>query len=201
MSEKQTAHAARTAARGRDVPPQRPRALALLALAAGLTLGGCGEGQGPGAATASGPTPQEQIARLEASGQLPQLDRLPLLEGIDADSDGVRDDIGDHILTAYPEPAQYRAAMQVARAYQAMVLVDKNDHIALQSVSEQMMRAIACVRRNAFAGDARRLEGSRLMDELEAMTTNTKERLQEYLAYNKARSGSVSVRPEGIVCE
>lgn len=137
----------------------------------------------------------------EASGQLPQLERLPLLGGIDGNNDGVRDDIADHIRKTYTDPVQYRAAMQVARAYQNQLLVDKHDHIALQDASEQMMRAIACVRRNAFAGDTGRLAGSRLMDELEAMTTNTKERLQAYLAYNKARSGSVSVRAEGDVCE
>ncbi|HMP12218.1 MAG TPA: hypothetical protein PKE60_17805, partial [Hydrogenophaga sp.] len=101
----------------------------------------------------------------------------------------------------YTDPVQYRAAMQVARAYQSQLLVDKHDHIALQAASEQMMRAIACVNRHAFAGDGGERQSLRLMDELEAMTTNTKERLQAYLAYNKARSGSVSVRAEGDVCE
>jgi hypothetical protein len=137
----------------------------------------------------------------ETSGQLPQLERLPLLEGIDADGDGVRDDIADHIRKTYTDPVQYRAAMQVARAYQNQLLVDKHDHIALQDASEQMMRAIACVGRHAFSGEANRSARNRVFNELEAMTTNTKERLQAYLAYNKARSGSVSVRPEGSVCE
>ncbi|TNF57244.1 MAG: hypothetical protein EP308_02680 [Burkholderiales bacterium] len=137
----------------------------------------------------------------EASGQLPQLERLPLIGGVDADNDGVRDDIADHIRQTYTDPVQYRAAMQVARAYQNQLLVDKHDHIALQAASEQMMRAIACVNRRAFAGDGGERQSLRLMDELEAMTTNTKERLQAYLAYNKARSGSMSVRAEGEVCE
>ncbi|HMN94257.1 MAG TPA: hypothetical protein PKC60_13585 [Hydrogenophaga sp.] len=148
------------------------------------------------------PPPAEPIATpLNASGQLPQLERLPMVEGIDADGDGVRDDIADHIRKTYTDPVQYRAAMQVARAYQSQLLVDKHDHIALQAASEQMMRAIACVNRHAFAGDGGERQSLRLMDELEAMTTNTKERLQAYLAYNKARSGSVSVRAEGDVCE
>ena len=186
--------------------PRWRRGLALLALCTGLALAGCGGGKGAGTSPKTPPpppepTPQEKIAQLEASGQLPQLERLPLIGGMDADNDGVRDDIADHIRQTYTDPVQYRAAMQVARAYQNQLLVDKHDHIALQAASEQMMRAIACVRRNAFAGDTGRLAGSRLMDELEAMTTNTKERLQAYLAYNKARSGSVSVRAEGEVCE
>jgi hypothetical protein len=186
--------------------PRWRQGLALLALCTSLALAGCGGGKGAGTSPKTPPpppepTPQEKIAQLEASGQLPQLERLPLLGGIDGNNDGVRDDIADHIRKTYTDPVQYRAAMQVARAYQNQLLVDKHDHIALQDASEQMMRAIACVRRNAFAGDTGRLAGSRLMDELEAMTTNTKERLQAYLAYNKARSGSVSVRAEGDVCE
>ncbi len=137
----------------------------------------------------------------EADGQSPPLNRLPLIEGIDADGDGVRDDIADHIRRTYTEPVQHRAAMQVARALQATLLVDTHDHLALREVSDAGDRAIACVRRVAFVGAANRLEGSRLLQELESMTTNTKERLQAYLAYNKAMSGSVSVGPEGSVCE
>jgi len=180
--------------------------LALLALCTGLALAGCGGGKGAGTSPKTPPpppepTPQEKIAQLEASGQLPQLERLPIVEGIDADGDGVRDDIADHIRKTYTDPVQYRAAMQVARALQATLLVDTHDHLALREVSDAGDRAIACVRRVAFVGAANRLEGSRLLQELESMTTNTKERLQAYLAYNKAMSGSVSVGPEGSVCE
>ncbi|HMN94255.1 MAG TPA: hypothetical protein PKC60_13575 [Hydrogenophaga sp.] len=180
--------------------------LALLALVTGLALAGCGGGKSAGGSAptpppAPGPTPQERISQLEASGQLPQLERLPLIGGVDADNDGVRDDIADHIRKTYTDPVQYRAAMQVARALQATLLVDTHDHLALREVSDAGDRAIACVRRVAFVGAAHRLEGSRLLQELESLTTNTKERLQAYLAYNKAMSGSVSVGPEGSVCE
>jgi hypothetical protein len=133
------------------------------------------------------PPAEPSTTQLEASGQLPQLERLPLVGGVDADNDGVRDDIADHIRKTYTDPVQYRAAMQVARAYQNQLLVDKHDHIALQAASEQMMRAIACVGRHAFSGEANRSARNRVFNELEAMTTNTKERLQAYLAYNKAQ--------------
>ena len=136
----------------------------------------------------------------EASGQLPQLERLPLIGGVDADNDGVRDDIADHIRKTYTDPVQYRAAMQMARVHQAMLLVDKHDHIALQEVSEHSMKAIACLHQVFSLGDGPP-EGTRVREEIRSMTTNTKERLQAYLAYNKARSGSISVRPEGSVCE
>ena len=172
-----------------------------LALATGLLLAGCSDGAGPAVQTTPEPTPQQKVAQLEASGQLPPLERLPLVGGIDANRDGVRDDIALHIENTYSDPVQRRAAMQVARAYQNQLLVDKSDFVALQAASEQMMRAIACVDGHAFSGVNKRREATRVLDELEAMTTNTKERLQAYLAYNKARSGSVSVQPDGEVCE
>ena len=68
-----------------------------LALATGLLLAGCSDGAGPAAQTTPEPTPQQKVAQLEASGQLPHLERLPLLGGMDANRDGVRDDIALHI--------------------------------------------------------------------------------------------------------
>ena len=201
MSQEHTKHPSPVAGTSRSLRHWR-QALAM-ALATGLLLAGCSDGAGPAAQTppAPEPTPQQRIAQLEASGQLPQLERLPLLGGIDADDDGVRDDIALHIERTYSDPVQRRTAMQMARALQATLLVDKRDHLAFREVSDAGDRAIACVRRVAFAGDANRLEGSRLLRELESMTTNTRERLEAYLAYNKAMSGSASVGPEGSVCE
>ena len=201
MSQEHTKHPSPVAGTSRSLRHWR-QALAM-ALATGLLLAGCSDGAGPAAQTppAPEPTPQQRIAQLEASGQLPQLERLPLLGGIDADDDGVRDEIALHIERTYSDPVQRRTAMQMARALQATLLVDKRDHLALREVSDAGDRAIACVRRVAFAGDANRLEGSRLLRELESMTTNTRERLEAYLAYNKAMSGSASVGPEGSVCE
>ena len=98
-----------------------------LALATGLLLAGCSDGAGPAVQTTPEPTPQQKVAQLEASGQLPPLERLPLLGGMDANRDGVRDDIALHIEKTYSDPVQRRAAMQMARAYQAMLLVDKNE--------------------------------------------------------------------------
>jgi hypothetical protein len=136
----------------------------------------------------------------EASGQLPQLERLPLIGGVDADNDGVRDDIADHIRKTYTDPVQYRAAMQMARAFQLALLTDLHDAIALRGASDASNRAIVCAI-SAFPGDSGRITRSRMLRELESMTTNTKERLQAYLAYNKAQSGSVSTEPEGATCD
>ncbi len=145
-------------------------------------------------------TVQPEIARLEASGERPVLEREPTLGGIDANTNGVRDDIERHIEKKYSEPAQRKAAMQTARAYQQMLLVDKQDMAALDAASEAGSRAIVCAK-SAFPG----LDGAaahyRMSTDLESMTSNTKMRLLAYLAYNKTRSGTVSTMPRGDTCD
>ena len=127
-------------------------------------------------------------------------DTGPTLGGIDANTNGVRDDIERHIEKKYTEPAQRKAAMQTARALQQTLLVNKNDAQALNSVSQMAMYAANC-RGLIFPG----LEGlksvSRMSEEIETLTTNTKERRRAYLAYNKAVSGTVSQLPKGETCD
>lgn len=166
-----------------------------LALTLTLVLAGCGGGKSSGADA----TPQEKIAQLEASGALPRLERLPSVEGMDANVNGVRDDIETHIHRKYTDPVQRKAAMQMARAYQRMLLVDKMDAIGLDHVSALGFRAIVCLD-TSFVG-AGAPNSAIVLEEIRDLTTNTKERLKAYLAYNKARSGSVSRLPEGNTCE
>ncbi|MCY1530839.1 hypothetical protein D9M68_660450 [compost metagenome] len=162
-----------------------------------LALTGCGGGGSAGSAAAL--TPHEQLAQLEATGVLPALDRGDSVAGIDANANGVRDDIERHIEKKYTVSAERAAAMQMARAHQQMLLVDKSNEIALDRVSGGSFRAIVCLG-STFAGpDAS--NSSLVRTEIRALTTNTKERLLAYLAYNKARSGSVSRLPEGETCE
>ncbi len=172
--------------------------LGVSAVIVAVALVGCGgdkRAEGGDAAR----TPQQVIEQLEASGELPKLERLPTVEGMDANGNGVRDDIETHIHRKYTDPAQRRAAMQMARAYQRMLLVDKNDALALDRVSEGGFRAVVCLA-DTFVGEGT-LNSSIVRSEIRALSTNTKDRLQAYLAYNKARSGSVSRLPEGDTCE
>lgn len=148
----------------------------------------------------SGSTPEIAVSQLEASGELPTLDRETTLGGIDANGDGVRDDIERYIEKKYSEPAQRKAAMQTARVYQRMLLVDANNMAELDAVSEAGSRAIVCAK-SAFPESEGAIEQYRMTAELESMTTNTKTRLSAYLAYNKARSGTVSTMPQGGACD
>ncbi|MDP3813209.1 MAG: hypothetical protein Q8Q78_19570 [Hydrogenophaga sp.] len=155
---------------------------------------------GGGGSSAPALTPQEQIAQLEASGALPTLERGTSIAGTDANANGVRDDIEQYIEKKYTVLAQRAAAMQTARALQLTLLVDKNDAVKLEEVSEAGMRAAKC-RGHVFPGLERFPEAYAMSREIEAMATNTKDRLLAYLAYNKAVSGTVSRLPEGDSCE
>ena len=44
-------------------------------------------------------------------------------------------------------------------------------------------------------------QGYGLIDKIEALTANTRERAKQYLAYNRARSDSVTELPAGNTCE
>ena len=165
-----------------------------------LALVACGD-SGPAPTEApSTPTDAAKLAQLEASGAIPKLERLPMIEGIDIDRNGVRDDIDAYIAKTYTDEAQRRAALQMARALQQTLLVDTNDERALDEVSRQIMRAVNC-KVSVFRSLEDSKEGHRMTSQLEAITTNTKERLKAYLAFNKAVSGSVSQLPEGGTCE
>lgn len=60
------------------------------------------------------------------------------------------------------------------------------------------MRAVSCLV-DVFKPDVQK--GSDLRSHLEAMMANTKERAKQYMAYNRARSGSVTKLPAGNTCE
>jgi hypothetical protein len=182
---------------------RRAAAWASITLALVLTLAGCGGGKIPGGQGATSPGSKDdkaKLAQLEASGAIPQLDRLPTLQGMDANLNGVRDDIESYIYKKYPEPKQRAAAMQMARAMQSMVTVDVRDPVAVNAAARAGSLAGSCLW-DKFPHVNEISVSSVVLTEIESMTTNTKERLLAYLAYNKALSGSVWSLPKGDTCE
>ena len=162
-----------------------------------LALSGCGGG---GSSVDPAASPAQRVAQLESSGELPKLDRTDSISGIDANANGVRDDIEQYIEKKYAEPSQRAAAMQTARSLQQALLVDKGDVLAMEMVSEMGMRAVNC-RGLVFPGLDGFKDAHEMSHQIEAMTTNTKKRLLTYLAYNKMVSGTVSQLPRGDTCD
>ena len=135
-------------------------------------------------------TPDELIEQLEVEGAIPTLDRTHTLGGIDEDKkDGIRDDIELYIDAHYPN---LRApARQLAAALQASLLVDHTDPEAVGEVALQIARAVDCVDRSGFKIQ-NKPDDPDILDELQALTANTKLRMISYMLFNQALDGTLS---------
>ena len=135
----------------------------------------------------------EKIKRLEDNGTIPKLNRDDTLVGEDNNSNGVRDDIDIYIDEHYSKPKEHAAVIQSAKVLQKALLVDKSNMDEIRKVDIEDNRAVHCL--------FQVFEPAKISNEIESLTTNTKERLLEYLKYNKALDGTVSSEIEGDTCE
>lgn len=139
------------------------------------------------------------IQSLEASGDLPTLDRSVEIAGSDKNANGIRDDIDAYIDRKAREgawtPAQVKAMQQDARAMQAIVTVDVKNKKALDRADKMQTNSGWC----------KALQFGKKFDypeyDLEPLTVNTKERIIAYIGYNSAASGSVTEMPTGDTCD
>lgn len=161
-------------------------------------LSGCGGGSSNGTDTAK--TPKEQVAALESSGAIPHLERGIELTGMDTNANGIRDDIDSIITSKYTLSTQRDAAMQTAKAMQNALTVDKTDIAAVKVIDREISKAINCIY-STFDGEVGLNQPARVVQELESITANTKQRLLAYLQFNKALDGTSSALPEGDTCE
>ena len=166
-----------------------------------VAIHGCGGSGGAGGGEAAPKTPAQAVAQLEAQGKIPSnLDRSNTLAGIDADGNGIRDDVDAHILKL--SAVQQPIARQKARAVQAEILVDKTNIQAVREADLKSSKAMACSNfrfpgNSTADGKLRR----QVDDEITSITTNTKPRLLAYLALSKALDGTVLVALDGDTCE
>jgi hypothetical protein len=157
--------------------------------------------------TPAAPSMKEQLNELERTGALPALDRSTDIAGPDADRNGIRDDI-DAYIAALPvtEPVK-KAAQQVARVQQKSLLIDLQDRSALMALADASMASTACMSSTVLEGVAPELRSKTMRDghaitfKIEAITANTPERAERYLAYMRALHGTTTTYPEGQVCE
>jgi hypothetical protein len=60
------------------------------------------------------------------------------------------------------------------------------------------MRGLSCL---VDVSKPNNQQGYKLIDKIEALTANTRERAKQYLTYNRVCSGSVTELPAGNTCE
>lgn len=160
---------------------------------------GCSEGSQRHQAPAQS-TSKEKILELESAGVIPKLDRGSDIVGPDANKNGVRDDIEEYIDKNYPSVKEHAAAMQFAKAMQETLLVETSNLVSVKQTSQKISKAIHCIS-STFDGGSDSTRSAQATLQIEAITTNTKERLKAYLRFNKALDGTVSTRPKGDTCE
>lgn len=144
--------------------------------------------------------PVENVSLLETSDFIPELDRLDSLAGLDANKNGVRDDIDVYIQITFKTALQRLAVSQAARALQSAVLVDATDANAALAVSQHIAKSINCMS-SRFSDNQGSLSPGAVWRRLEAITVNTKIRITAYLAYDKSQVGYTTSLPKGDTCE
>ncbi len=170
-------------------------AIAAAIVAMGI-LSACGGGSSSVSPNAS---PKAKVQALEESGAIPNLERTDTVAGIDADTNGIRDDVEAYISAQYGTADQKAAARQFAAVMQAALLVDTTDLAAVKAISVRGSRAVNCIYRQFDAGGDK--QPAAVVAEIRSASTNTKPRLMAYLAYSKALDGTSSALPEGNTCE
>ena len=128
-------------------------------------------------------------------------DLTPGLKGIDADQNGIRDDIDRLIAQKYSAtPAMKKAAEQKAQALQqSMEATTRKEAIA---AGEAISRASDCAFKvfpHSTPQDRKLL--LQLSQEIEALTANTKERFTAYWNAEALSNGAVFSQPDEPVCD
>ncbi|KDM92305.1 hypothetical protein [Photobacterium galatheae] len=135
----------------------------------------------------------------DVSGRIPNLESTDSIQGIDADENGIRDDVEIYIDSQYIESEKNEAARQYARTLQMALLTDTSDVAAVKKISVEETLAISCI--YSKFKDQEGEKPAVVVQQITSVTTNTKSRLLKDLALSKAMNGMVFTLPEGDSCE
>ena len=140
--------------------------------------------------------PQDTIeAGLQAmidQGLMPELDTTETLGGVDADADGLRDDIKAWIDTLTVNSDQKKSITGNAKAMQTIMLVVLNDATAVDTAFANSLTSIVCMV-NVFYDDFDK--ANEIRKDIQSYTANTILRSQKSITYNNKLGGSVSGIP------
>jgi hypothetical protein len=123
------------------------------------------------------------------------------LKGVDADKNGVRDDIDRLIAKKYSlTPAMKKAAEQEARALQKSMEATTRAQALI--VGDEIMRSGECLYTTLPHTNQQEMKfQERLSKDIAALTANTKERFTAYWSANKLMGGAVFKQARGLVCD
>jgi hypothetical protein len=143
------------------------------------------------------------VTKLENEGKLPKLDRSNTVAGIDADGNGVRDDIDVYIAQRFTEPLERAAVTQYARGYQAFLLTDTDDIDDVLEANRIRRIASACVfyRFKRWKDTSAFNSPFTIVADIGALTRNTKARLHAELHMQQALNGQGWTHIRGNTCD
>lgn len=139
------------------------------------------------------------LALIAHAGEVTPIDKVSVL-GVDANANGVRDDVEAYILKNHPQEGESRAGMQLARALQALMAVDARDREKSKVVADQGTRAVNCMY-FAFPGPPTSLYPAHVSDLIMEKTFNTRDRKMANNAFSRAVDGTTSSLPNHNTCE
>ena len=151
-----------------------------------------------GAGTATGPGTTTPAANTRI---IDNEDMTAGLKGVDANNNGIRDDIDRLIALKYSgTPALKKAAEQKARALQKFMEASTKQQVLF--AGDEIRRASRCVYKilPENTSSVEKLRDS-LSKEVEALTANTKERFTKYWDSSALAGGSVFEQPAEPVCD
>jgi hypothetical protein len=166
-----------------------------------VVLSACGGGAGSASGAATPPSTTSMnaasaVAQLESAGVIPVLNRDATVAGVVTNSNVIRDDINTYIAGLPDSQVQKKALIQLAAAYQRVLLVDTTNSSAVQTADTSLLNAISCIH-NQY--DSQTFTQKTLM--LEKLTVNTKVRFTAYEYFNSATTGYVTTLPaKGYGC-
>ncbi|WP_043005172.1 hypothetical protein [Comamonas testosteroni] len=133
-----------------------------------------------------------QAFDMRQSGRLLPEDRSSSLLGIDADMNGVRDDI-DAFIAHVLHPEIQEAAWQHARGYQRSLLVNAADRDAVRADTNQSAIDMGCVFEKAREMRARgnQVDAREISATLQELTYNTQARKDHDRAMSRSADGMV----------
>jgi len=144
------------------------------------------------------PVPIENVVKqMEKDGVLLKLDRTDTLAGIDADNNGIRDDIDEYIRQTFKDEAQRKAVEQLAKALQNTLLINIKNKNEVYLAREKATKSIDCIFKQFDDFNV----GSNSIDEIVKRSFNTKKRVEANLKFDEALSGSVWGLHQGEVCD
>ncbi len=129
-----------------------------------------------------------------------ELDRTSTLTGVDADKNGIRDDIDKfiHVLAEKKgyKPEQVRALEQMSRAMQMGNAINAKSIDEVKASNDAYMRASNCLWDKVGEDD-----WNSFTRKIESVSINTRQRVSAYIESSHTLSGSVVTLPSGDTCE